>query len=201
MTEKEEQIQRNCEQIQQLLDRYPNRNITVIRTNEDYCYIKEKKSKKVIYTGETKDTLQELRRYLEPTQEEIKTANDNYNKIQELIKRFPKGTLEVIRININYYQLIYKDEYTETNWIFNTGATFVNLGDMLKYRVGRNQAENELLAETQALLNKSKYNWLEIRKTKAFEHWQVIDKNNNKVHFEGRADRIVEKIKEITQNQ
>ena len=201
MTEKEEQIQSNCEQIQQLLNRHPERNITVIRTKEDYCYIKEKKSKKVIYTGETKDTLQELRRYLEPTQEEIKTANDNYNKIQELIRRFPKDTLEVIRININYYQLIYKDEYTETNWIFNTGATFVNLGDMLKYRVGRNQAENELLVETQALLNKSKYNWLEIRKTKAFEHWQVIDKNNNKVRFEDRADIVIKTIKEIRQKQ
>ncbi len=201
MTEKEEQIQRNCEQIQQLLDRHPERNITVIRTKEDYCYIKERKSKQAIYTGETRDTLQELRRYLEPTQEEIKTANDNYNKIQELIRRFPKDTLEVIRININYYQLIYKDEYTETNWIFNTGATFVNLGDMLKYRVARNQAENELLAETQALINKSKYNWLEIRKTKAFQYWQVIDKNSNKVRFEGKADTVVKTIKEITQNQ
>lgn len=195
----EEQIQRNCEQIQELLDRHPDRNITVMRKAVDYCYVKEKESKQVIYTGETGETLQELRTYLEPIQEEIKIADANYKKIQGLIKEFPKNTIEVTRININYYKLKYKDERP---WIYNTGATFVNLGDMLTYRVKREEKENKLLAESQALLDNSQYNWMKIRKTKYFERWEIIDTNHNdRVRFEGRADIVAKTVREITGNQ
>ena len=201
MSIEEEQIQSNCEKIQKILDRHPERNITVIRKSQDYCYIKVKNSKHVIYTGNTEDTQKELRRYLEPTLEEIQEADSNYKIIQEEIKKFPRGTIDVRRININYYELRYKDEYTETFCTFNTGATFVNLRDMLNCRVRRREKENELLAETQALLNNSQYNWMEIRKTRYFEHWQVMDKSNGRVRFEDRADKVAKVVKEITQNQ
>lgn len=201
MSIEEEKIQSNCEKIQHILDRYPERNITVIRKSQDYCYIKVKKSKHVIYTGNTEETLKELRRYFEPTKEEIQEADSNYKIIQEEIKKFPRGTIDVRRININYYELRYKDEYTETFCTFNTGATFVNLRDMLNCRVRRREKENELLAETQALINNSQYKSLKVEQVKNEDKWQIIDTKNNKVRFKDIPAKVYDTIREITQNQ
>lgn len=63
-TNNEEQIQRNCEQIQQLLEQHPNRKIGVLRTAEDICQIREKGTKKVMYEGTAEETLQELKKQL-----------------------------------------------------------------------------------------------------------------------------------------
>lgn len=62
----EEQIQRNCEQIQELLKQHQNRKIAVLRLEPDKCQIREKGTKRVLYEGDTEATLLRLKEILEP---------------------------------------------------------------------------------------------------------------------------------------
>lgn len=55
--ESEEQIQRNCEEIDELRKKYPNRTIYVFRTDNDKCRIREIGTKKLLFEGNTGETL------------------------------------------------------------------------------------------------------------------------------------------------
>lgn len=93
---RDEQIQRNCEQIDELLKQYPNRRISVQRIEEDKCKIKIRGTARIIYIGSTEDTLQELKRLLIPNPELIE---NNFKRIQEIGKQFPESTIKVERVN------------------------------------------------------------------------------------------------------
>ena len=105
----EEQIQRNCEQIQQLLEQYPNRKIGVLRITEDICQIKEKGTKKVIFEGTSAETLQEL--------EKIMRTLTEVNKIRilEIANTFPPNTIKVdIKDDWCYFHKTYSDLQYDT---------------------------------------------------------------------------------------
>ncbi len=54
--------------------------------------------------------------------------------------------------------------------------------------------------EVQQMLNNSPYNWMKIQRTFDYNKWQIVDsRNNNKVRFEGTPEKILETVKEITQ--
>ncbi len=103
---REEQIQRNCEQIQQLLDKYPNRTIGVLRTAEDMCQIREKGTKEVLYEGNAEETLRELKRLLEP---DPKLEDNNFKRIQEIAQQFPTSKMKIERVNKIFCRV-------HTNW-------------------------------------------------------------------------------------
>lgn len=103
---REEQIQRNCEQIQQLLDKYPNRRIGVLRTAEDMCQIKLKGTIRILYTGNTEETLRELKRLLEP---DSRLEDNNFKRIQEIAQQFPASKMKIERENKTFCRV-------HTNW-------------------------------------------------------------------------------------
>ena len=96
MTEKEEQIQRNCEQIQQLLNKYPNRRISITRIEEDKCQIRLRNTKLIIFKGDTAETLHEARRLLEP---DPKLEDNNFKRVQDIAKQFPQSKIMIERVN------------------------------------------------------------------------------------------------------
>lgn len=92
----EEQIQRNCEQIQELLNQHPNRTITVQRLEIDKCEIREKRTKKVLYEGNTEETLIKLKEMLSTVSKEdvpVKTVKEirplwlpSYEESKEILR-------------------------------------------------------------------------------------------------------------------
>ena len=122
--DKEEQIQRNCEQIQELLNKHSNRKIGVLRTAEDMCEIREKGTKKIMYKGNTEQTLQRLKGILKENQlieegEEIigtekdiiisKVIDKMNNKESKIILReTPKNEIKVKRKSNGRYSIAVK---------------------------------------------------------------------------------------------
>ena len=94
----EEQIIYNCELIQNLLKQNPNRTIAVVKIDIDKCKIIEKGTNKLIYQGNTADTLQKLKDLLKPVSA---IATENYKRIQEIVNEFPTGTITLERVDTN----------------------------------------------------------------------------------------------------
>lgn len=84
----EEQIQKNCEEMQKLLDKYPYRKIGVLRTDINKCQIREKGTKKILYEGNTEETIVKLK--------EMLTTISQENKIEEITKDVLKSELPSI---------------------------------------------------------------------------------------------------------
>ena len=60
----EEQIQRNCEEIQKLINQKPKSSISVLRTGIDKCQIREKRTRKVLYEEKTEESFIKLKEML-----------------------------------------------------------------------------------------------------------------------------------------
>ena len=73
----EEQAQKNCEEMQKLIKQNPKSTISVLRTSIDKCQIREKGTKKIIYEGNTQETLIKLKELL---------TIEQRNKIEEITK-------------------------------------------------------------------------------------------------------------------
>lgn len=94
----EEQIQRNCEEIQKLINQKPKSSISVLRTGADKCQIREKRTRKVLYEGNTEETFIKLKEMITTVTKgdiPVETAKEiqflelpSINKSKEILRSF-----------------------------------------------------------------------------------------------------------------
>jgi len=92
----EEQIQKNCEEIQELIKQNPKSTISVLRIDIDRCQIKEKGTRKVLYEGNTEETLIKLKEMLTTVAQE-NIAKETVEEIQFLELPSDVESKEILR--------------------------------------------------------------------------------------------------------
>lgn len=190
--------------IQRILELIPNRQVTVIRTDLNKCQIREKGTKKVIYEGTSIETLQQLEKIL-GTLTEL-----NKRRILEIVNTFPPDMIRVeIKDNWCWIRKKYSDfsdmgfhideltRYGEDNLI----RLSKDANGYYQEKIKTMSYNKSMFEEVEKLLAKSKYNWMKVQKTVDFNKWQIIDRRDNRVRFEGTPEKILETVREITKNK
>lgn len=127
--------------------------------------------------------------------------NINSKEVRKIFETAPKDKINLNKENEGYRLIVgtvpaQTSLYMSAETISRSEENKTNNGEYI-----RQKFENRKIAEVETMLRNSQYNWMKVEKTLDKDKWQIRDKRNGKVRFIGTPQKVIETVKEITQNQ